>query len=281
MPVRNGGGTLGQQLEALGRQTYQGAWEVIVADNGSVDDTRKVAEGFVGRLPGLRVVDASRCPGICVARNVGSGAARGQFLAYCDADDEATEGWLAGLVTTAAAHDLVGGRIDHVSLNDRMTQTWRDTLAVDGLPSKLGFLSYAVGSNVGVWSDVLRALGGWNEEYDHSGDDVELSWRAQLAGYSLGFAPNAVMRYRHRHDLRGMMKQAYLYGLSDARVYCQFRSAGVLPRSSSGGVKAWARLVARLPDLLGSKTLRGRWLRQACLRWGRLRGSARHRVWCP
>jgi glycosyltransferase involved in cell wall biosynthesis len=280
MPVRNGSETLARQLEALRGQTYGGPWEFIVADNGSVDDTPSVAEEFAGRVPGLRVVDASGRPGISAARNAGAAAARGQFLAYCDADDEAAEGWLAGLVATAAYCDVVGGRLDHSSLNDRTAQAWRDTLAADGLPRSLGFLPYAVGSNMGIWSDVLRALGGWNEKYQTSGDDVELSWRAQLAGYSLGFAPNAVMRYRHRHDLRGMMKQAYAYGLSDARLYWQFRSAGLPLRPLIGDLRGWASLLARLPHLLGSRAHRGHWLRQATLRWSRLWGSARHRGWC-
>jgi hypothetical protein len=88
------------------------------------------------------------------------------------------------------------------------------------------------------------------------------------------------MRYRHRPDLRGLMKQAYSNGLSDARVYRQFRSAGVPPRSLSMGLKKWAELAAHAPDLLRAQARRGRWLRQASFRWGRLRGSARHRVWC-
>ncbi len=278
VPVRNGGETLSQQLEALTRQTYRGPWELIVADNGSVDGTRRIAEGFAGRLPALRVVDASRGPGIGVARNVGAGAASGQFLAHCDADDEATEGWLAGLVTSAADYDMVGGRLDHASLNDGAAQGWRDRLAADRLPKKLGFLPYAVGSNLGMWSDVLRALGGWNEAYDSCGDDVEMSWRAQLAGYSLGFAPNAVMRYRHRHDLRGMMKQAYAYGLSDARLYSQFRSAGVPRQPLGADLIGWATLAVQVPDVLRSRARRGRWLRQLALQWGWLRGRADHRV---
>jgi glycosyltransferase involved in cell wall biosynthesis len=281
IPVRNGARTLGHQLEALRRQSYRGSWEIIVADNGSTDGTSHVAEAFVGRVPGLRVIDASGCPGVSGARNGGARAAGGQFLSYCDADDEVTEGWLAGLVTAAADHDLVGGRLDHSSLNDETVRAWRERSAADELPRSLGFLPYAFGSNVGVWSDVLGALGGWNETYAGGGDDVELCWRAQLAGYSLGFASSAVIRYRHRPDLRGMMKQAYSYGLLDARLYWQFRSAGVPARSVIGGLRGWAALVARVPDLLGSRAQRGRWLRQAILRWGRLRGSARHRVWCP
>jgi glycosyltransferase involved in cell wall biosynthesis len=186
LPVRNGSETLGQQLEALTGQTYAGPWELIVADNGSVDDTPRIAAGF-GRVPGLRArVDASRRPGISAARNDGAAAARGQFLAYCDADDEATEGWLARLVARAPDYDVVGGRLDHSSLNDRTAQAWRDTLAADGLPRSLGFLPYVVGSNVGIWADVVRALGGWNEKYQTSGDDVELSWRLSSPGTRWG-----------------------------------------------------------------------------------------------
>jgi hypothetical protein len=77
-----------------------------------------------------------------------------------------------------------------------------------------------------------------------------------------------------------MMRQAYAYGLSDARLYWQFRSAGLHLRSLSGGLRGFASLVARLPHLLGSRAHRGHWLRQATLRWGRLRGSARHRGRC-
>jgi glycosyltransferase involved in cell wall biosynthesis len=280
VPVRNGGDTLGLQLEALARQTYEGPWELGVADNGSVDDTREVAARFAGRVPGLRVVDASARPGICVARNAGAAAARGDLLVYCDADDEATEEWLAGLVAAAGRHELVGGRLDHSSLNDEMALAWREPFAEDALPRCLGFLPYAVGSNLALWSEVLRALGGWNESYATCGDDVELCWRAQLAGYSLGFARDAVMRYRHRPDLRRLMRQAYNNGLSDARVYSQFRSDGVPPRSLSVDLGKWAELAAHAPDLLRSQARRGRWLRQASFRWGRLRGSARHRVWC-
>ena len=85
-------------------------------------------------------------------------------------------------MATAAYYDVVGGRLDHSSLNDRTAQAWRDTLAADGLPRSLGFLPYAVGSNLGIWSDVLRALGGWNEKYQTSGDDVQSSWGLSSPG---------------------------------------------------------------------------------------------------
>ena len=96
MPVRNGSESLARQLEALRGQTYGGPWELIVADNGSVDDTPSVAEEFAGRVPGLRVVDASGRPGIGAARNAGAAAARGSFwLTATRTTRRQRDGWLA------------------------------------------------------------------------------------------------------------------------------------------------------------------------------------------
>jgi Glycosyl transferase family 2 len=79
VPARDPAATIGGQLAALAAQRYEGSWEVIVADNGSADAT--VADRWIGRIPGLRVVDASGRRGASHARNVGIAASRGDFLA--------------------------------------------------------------------------------------------------------------------------------------------------------------------------------------------------------
>jgi len=86
VPVRQGARTLGEQLEALSRQTYSGEWELIICDNGSTDGTRGRALAWQGALP-LRIVDASAKKGVAHARNVGIEATRGAYVLICDADD--------------------------------------------------------------------------------------------------------------------------------------------------------------------------------------------------
>ena len=102
------------------RQTYTGPWEVVVVDNGSTDASVQVVEAWRERIPGLRIVDASGARGLNHARNRGADAARGDLLAFADADDEAVPGWLESLATAAAFADLVGGALDGDALNDGM-----------------------------------------------------------------------------------------------------------------------------------------------------------------
>ena len=77
-------------------------WEVIVSDNGSTDETRRIVERFHGRLPGLRIV------------------AKGEALLFCDADDEVGPGWLAVCAFYPYNHETKAGvaiRDQHFSTN--------------------------------------------------------------------------------------------------------------------------------------------------------------------
>lgn len=97
IPCLNAERTIGEQLAALAAQRWSERWEVIVADNGSTDGTLEVVRRFAGRLPELRVVDASQRRGSGYARNRGAAVARGEWLAFCDADDVVAPGWVAAM----------------------------------------------------------------------------------------------------------------------------------------------------------------------------------------
>jgi glycosyltransferase involved in cell wall biosynthesis len=268
---------LGAQLDALAAQTYRGAWEIVVADNGSADDTVAVAEhhaAAVANATALRVVDASARPGSSFARNFGAQEAHGDFLVFCDADDVVVPGWLDALVTAARDFDAVTGPQDASWINPPEVQQWRPPRATT-LP-RGGFLPYAASCNLGVWADVYKRTGGFDEEYPQA-HDVEWSWRAQLASYTLGWAPDAVVHYRYRATARGAFRQASASGLDAARLYRDYRSRGMPRPRLSRALRVWAWLVVRVPYLMAHER-RGVWLRRAGEAWGRLRGSVRFRV---
>lgn len=279
MPVLNAGSMLKCQLESLAHQTYKGSWELVIADNGSTDHSLLLARQWAGRVPSLRIVDASSRRGINHARNLGAAAARGDFLVFCDADDVATPEWLERMAEAAEDCDLVGGALDEVSLNERDIRAWRFPLFAKGeLPRFLNFLPYAVGCNLGLKASVFKSLGGWNERYAGGGDDIELCWRAQLASYRLCFAPKAIMTYRYRSTLRGLARQFYKYGCAGPQLYRDFREQGVQRESIREGLRRWCWLAARAPRLISSRDGRGLWVRIASYRLGLIRGSIRHRI---
>ena len=137
---------------------------MVVVDNGSSDGSDDMALAWSDRLPDLRVVYALDRTGCSHARNVGARAARGDFLAICDADDVVEPRWLEAMVEAGRRCDIVGGRLDQISLNSPLARSWRPSLPEDHLQVAFGFLPYAVGGNCGIRVEVLRALGGWRED---------------------------------------------------------------------------------------------------------------------
>jgi glycosyltransferase involved in cell wall biosynthesis len=275
IPTRNAAETVGGQLAALAAQTYTGDWELVVADNGSTDDTAPVLHRWADRIPHLRVVDASGRLGSAAARNAGVAASRGELLAFCEADDVVTPEWLAALVATAPEYDMVSGTIEPGTLSSPEARAWRGFPPTPlGLLSFGGFLPFAVGASCGVWRDVLDAVGGWNEEY-RSQTDVELSWRVQVAGYTLGLAPDALVHYRLRSSLRALARQSFNEGVAGVHLYRDFRAHGVPRPPPRAALREWRRIATRVPRALRSSRARGKLVHEVAGRVGRLVGSVR------
>lgn len=281
IPVKDSAETIGEQLEALGRQTFGGRWEVIISDNGSHDDLLSQVEAWKARLPDLQVVDSSATPGAGAARNAGARAARAELLAFCDADDRVTPEWLAAMVAALQSHPLVAGAMDHESLNPGETTGWHFRSHVDSAPLGSRFKPYALSANMGVRRRVFDEVGGFPEDLEitggAAGEDMALSWALQLAGHELHFEPSAVVSYRHRHTSGELWKQHVAYGYAETVLYRNFRGHGV-PRSRLlGALRIYLRLLFRSNRLLDARNRAG-WLREAARRYGRLRGSIRERV---
>ncbi len=82
IPTFNYARYLGEAIESVLAQTYP-AYEIIVVDDGSTDDTPAVVERYAGKIRGLRIANG----GVSRARNTGVAAATGDLIAFLDADD--------------------------------------------------------------------------------------------------------------------------------------------------------------------------------------------------
>ena len=81
VPVYNGESYLGAALESIFAQDYH-PFEVIVVDDGSIDESAAIARSYKE----VRYIHQPN-QGVAVARNVGIAVARGEFIAFLDADD--------------------------------------------------------------------------------------------------------------------------------------------------------------------------------------------------
>jgi glycosyltransferase involved in cell wall biosynthesis len=282
IPCLDAAATLPAQLAALAAQRQEGPWEVIVADNGSRDGSRQVVADFAGRLPGLRLVDASDRRGQAHARNLGATVARGDVLAFVDADDEVAPGWLAAIAAALAAHPFVACRFDSDTLNPEHVRRTHSNPQRDGLSryDYPDYLPHAGGGGLGVRRAVHQEVGGFDESLPAL-EDTDYCWRIQRAGYPLSFAGDAVVRIRHRDDARGMLRQGMRSGRYNVLIYSRYRRLdmprlGVLP-----GVLRWGKLLLTTPWMLLSRERRARWLWLLGWRVGRLQGCLLYRVVAP
>lgn len=213
----NAADTLGLQLRALASQPCPVTWELLVCDNGSTDGTVAVAESFRSRLPNLRIIDASVVRGAGPARNYGAQQARGEFVAFCDADDEVAGDWLATMAAALQRHRFVAGRFEKYRLNGARTLRSRPLQQQDQLQSSdIGArLPHAGGGNMGMRRDDFLSLGGFDPQIRWL-EDTDLSWRAQLAGIDLTFCPEVVVHVRLRSTFRTMYAQGRQYGVAHA-----------------------------------------------------------------
>jgi glycosyltransferase involved in cell wall biosynthesis len=277
IPARNAAHTLPDQLEALAAQEYGGAWEVLIVDNDSSDETVRVARRWLGRLPALRILRATDGRGANHARNAGMRPAAGDLLAFCDADDVVAPGWLSALARAACTADLIGGRLEFERLNTSLARSCFAPTPTDGPRVQLGFLPFVGSGNLAVRADATRVLGGFNEHY-RAHEDTEFCWRAQLAGYRLAFAPDAVVHCRFREGLWPLARQHYLYGRAEPQLYRDFRGAGMRRSGCAEVTRTWGYLTVHAVDRLATRAGRRWWLRQVALRCGRITGSVRSRV---
>lgn len=186
--------------------------EVIVVDDGSSDDTAAV----VAAHPGVVYLHQANA-GPAAARNRGWSKASGRLIAFTDDDTVPDRRWLADLGEAFAADPTlgaVGGTVRplHLSFLTRFVQA--EQQASHGVGPQ-GEIKYLVTANGAYRRDVLEALGGFDETFPAaSGEDTDLTIRAQAAGHRLALVDGAVVLHDHPRRLRPILRTYRKHGRS-------------------------------------------------------------------
>lgn len=278
IPCFNAADTIAVQLEALANQYWSEAWEVIIANNGSTDETLAIVEQYKKKLPNLKIINTSAKRGSAYARNAGVLTAASDAIAFCDADDEVAPGWVAAMGEALSKHDFVACKREYTKLNEPWTLKYRPLTQQDGVQEYTypPYLPHASGSTLGVKRSVHIAVGGFDETLFKL-QDTDYCWRIQLAGTKLHFVPEAVVYYRFRNKLDELYRQARLWGEYNVLLYKKYRFLGMPKLSWQVGVKRWVRLL-KAPAQVFSQEGRAKLIWNFAWQWGRLQGSIKYRV---
>lgn len=188
-PVRNGADVVDGLLAALRDQSLAfDRFEVIVVDDASTDGTADILADWADEDPSRRRVLRTHGRGPAAARNAGIAAARGEWIAFTDADTLPDARWLEQLLEAAPGADAVEGR----------TIPWpREDVRADShyVVNEHGGLY--VTANMAYRRDLLEAVGGFDESFrDAFLEDSDLAFRALDRGAHIVFAPDALVRHR-------------------------------------------------------------------------------------
>ncbi len=207
IPNWNGVQHLPVCLGALRAQTYLEV-EVIVADNASTDGSQAL---LADQYPEVRLIALPTNRGFTGACNAGMQSATGEFVALLNNDTEVDRGWAAAVIAAFGRHPEAGSIASKMLLfNDRQRfHTTGDLYLVNGRLANRGvwecdegqydreeYVFSACGGSSVYRRSMLDDIGLLDDDFFFSCEDMDLGWRAQLAGYHCVYAPGAVV-YHH------------------------------------------------------------------------------------
>jgi hypothetical protein len=247
VPTWNGVGHLDACLSAVAAQQGVEA-ETIVVDNASSDGT---VEHVRGRYPWVRVLALDSNRGFAAGVNAGARAARGRFIAVLNNDTVPEPGWLRALVggiDEAARFLLTTSRVVYMhdpgvidSAGDGLLRWGGAFKRHHGEPAGSAAEPAEVfgvsGAACLIAKAVFDELGGFDEDFFASHEDVDLSYRARLLGYRCRYVPGAIVRHRGSATLGRQSAFAVFQGQRNLEwVYVKNTPAALLARTLAGHV---------------------------------------------
>jgi GT2 family glycosyltransferase len=250
--THNGESTLPECLARLGRLSYPD-FEVLVVDDGSSDASAEIAATFDAKL----IRTGHR--GLSHARNAGISAATGDIVAFLDDDAYPDPDWLhyVAAALDGNAHAGVGGPNLPPEDDGLVAEC---VAAAPGGPIHVLIsdreAEHVPGCNMAFRKSALEEIGGFDERFRVAGDNVDVCWRLQQAGRTLGFSAGAVVMHRRRDSIRRYLKQQYGYGKAEALLERKWPS-----RYNRAGSSRWSGRIYDAPSA-------GPSLRRPMIRYG-------------
>ncbi len=213
IPAYNEEKYIGACLEELITQAGDDIFEIIVVDNASTDKTSTIAKKYKG----VKVVHEKR-KGLTRARQAGLMAAKGDLVAYIDADTHVKPGWFhrvlrefeknPRLVCLSAPYNLY----DVSKWKRVLVWSWWNFLAY---PTYKLLMQYMIlGANFVAKRSVLLKIGGFDQNIEFYGEDTDIARRLHKIGKVKFLRRSLVDSSGRRIEAEGVLRTAAKYGFN-------------------------------------------------------------------
>lgn len=217
IPVYNRPKEVEDLLESLHKQTCKD-FELIIVEDGSTIDCRKECEQ--AKSEGLDVKYFYKDnEGRSIARNYGIEHASGDYFIFFDSDCVIPPEYFDTVSKYLDSHslDCFGGpdaaHESFSSTQKAINYTMTSFLTTGGIRGgKISLEKFTPRTfNMGYSRKVYNAVGGFREMFS---EDIDMSTRIRLAGFSIGLIPEAYVWHKRRVDFRKFLRQVYVFGMS-------------------------------------------------------------------
>lgn len=233
VPCHNEGENVAETVAALQRLDYP-AFEILLIDDGSTDDTGARIEALAGADERIRVIHLARNQGKAVGLNTAAMLARHDYFLCIDGDSLVDPHCLKWMMR----HMLSSPRVAAVTGNPRIRtrSTLLGRIQVGEFSSIIGLIKRAQRTYGKVFTvsgvmvcfrrSALHDVGYWNPLA--LTEDIDVSWRLEVRHWDVRFEPNALCWILMPETLRGLWRQRLRWAMGGTQVL--FAQRGVFAR---------------------------------------------------
>jgi glycosyltransferase involved in cell wall biosynthesis len=192
---------LDRALDYLQYQTCQ-HFEVVVIDGPSTDHTAQVIAKYRHRIK----IGRNGTRNLAISRNLGIELSSGELIAFIDDDAIPFDDWIETILREFNARPLTHAAIGGPAYFAGQLRFQAEDIGINGVAevkaivdpsetSKNGWHRSMLGTNTCFRADIIREVGGFDQEFDYFLDESEISFRLQELNYIVGYAPHLYLRH--------------------------------------------------------------------------------------